>query len=95
VGFAMLLRNRVAELGGWHSSSWVDGGDRRGSAAKRRAWRREVDGICYDTGCGGMRLCCSEVGKLAMERVYWPKGTLSDFILMITNHMKLFATNKV
>ena len=25
----------------------------------------------------------------------WPKGTLPDFILMITNHMKLFGTNQV
>ena len=25
----------------------------------------------------------------------WLKGTLSDFILMITNHMKLFGTNQV
>ena len=25
----------------------------------------------------------------------WPKGTLSDFVLMITNHMTLFSTNQV
>ena len=23
----------------------------------------------------------------------WPKSTLFDFVLMITNHMKLFGTN--
>jgi len=25
----------------------------------------------------------------------WPKGTLSGYVLMITNHMKLFGTNQV
>ena len=25
----------------------------------------------------------------------WPKDTISGFILMITNHMKLFGTNQV
>ena len=25
----------------------------------------------------------------------WPKGTSSSFVLMITNHMKLFGTNQV
>ena len=32
---------------------------------------------------------------LYVNGMCWPKDILSDFILMITNHMKLFGTNQV
>ena len=35
------------------------------------------------------------LGHLQGGQLCWPKGTFSDFVLMITNRMKLFDINKV